>query len=362
MPISLYVHIPFCTRRCPYCSFYHVSAGAGREESFLPIVVDEIISKLGSRPAGTLLQTVFFGGGTPSLLTEDSWQKLFSAVKPHLGAADGLEITCELNPEDVENRLLDFLAGLGINRLSLGVQSLDPAEQTILGRCSPEKNHRALERVMDRFSNVSVDVLLGVPGRSMDSLGKTVEGLVRYDPTHFSVYCLEAGGDVPVGADRFWAGVDSETSADEYLMVSDYLRSAGYDHYEVSNFASPGYECRHNRTYWDGGDYLGVGPAAHSCLDGKRFYNRASLSDYIEGRAEDVIVYDERSSADLEMERLMLGLRTSRGLAVESLRCPQGVLDGIFEEGLATHKDNRISLTDRGYLVLNEVVLRLIVD
>jgi putative oxygen-independent coproporphyrinogen III oxidase len=339
-----------------------VGAGAGREESFVPVLVDEINWTLGNRPNGTRLHTVFFGGGTPSLLSEDSWKKLFGAMTPYLGPAGNIEITCELNPEDVCARLLDFLAGLGINRVSLGVQSLDPEAQTLLGRCSPEKNHKALERVLERFSNVSVDVLLGVPGRTMASLHDTVEGLVGYEPPHFSVYCLEPGGDVSGGADRFWAGVDSEVSADEFLMVSEYLRSAGYDHYEVSNFASPGYECRHNRTYWDGGDYVGVGPAAHSCIDGKRFYNRASLSDYTEGDWESRRIYDERSRADLETERVMLGLRTSRGLSLESLRCPQGVLDGIFEEGLATVTGNRIRLTDRGYLLLNEVVLRLLVD
>ena len=215
---------------------------------------------------------------------------------------------------------------------------------------------------MERFSNVSVDVLLGVPGRTMVSLDHTVEGLVRYGPAHLSVYCLEPGGDVSGAADRFWSGVDPEVSADEYLMVSKYLRSAGYDHYEVSSFARPGFECRHNRTYWDGGGYRGVGPAAHSFIDGKRFFHRASLSDYAEGAVENGRIYDERTTADLETERLMLGLRTSRGLALESLHCPEGVLNGIFGEGLATVSGNRIRLTDRGYLVLNEVVLRLLVD
>lgn len=360
MPISLYVHIPFCTRRCPYCSFYHVAAGRERETVFVPRLIGEIESRLEAMPGGTRLATVYFGGGTPSLLTERSWSLLFGALAPYVDDPSTAEITCELNPEDVTDRLCGFLVSLGVNRVSLGVQSMDAAAQKTLGRCSPAKNRAAIERVKSRFANVSFDVLLGVPGRGAESLPGTMEQLVEYGPHHLSVYCLEPGGDVGDKSGGFWSRVDSEGAADEYLLVSGYLKSRGYLHYEVSSFALPGFECRHNRAYWDGGDYLGVGPAAHSCIDGRRFSNAASLGLYMNQSEEGRRIRDERSPDEIETERVMLGLRTSSGLQLESLRCPEGVVDGILEEGLAKIDGDRIRMTDRGFLLLNEVVLRLL--
>ena len=146
----------------------------------------------------------------------------------------------------------------------------------------PGINRRAIDLILDRFDNVSFDVLLGVPGRTVPSLDRTISGLARLRPAHFSVYCLEPGGDMAAQVEGFFAGVDADGFADEYLIVCRRLGDGGYGHYEVSNFARPGRESRHNRVYWDGGDYLGVGPAAHSCLGGERFHNPPSLATYVE--------------------------------------------------------------------------------
>jgi oxygen-independent coproporphyrinogen-3 oxidase len=361
--LSLYIHIPFCHRRCPYCSFYHVSPGSADEGAFVDALTAEISRELAALQQAPRLNTVFFGGGTPSVLSGPGWERVSGAIEPYLGG-DGtpVEMTCEVNPEDVTDERLDMLAGHGINRVSIGIQSMDPAGQRTLGRCTPDVNRRAVDRILARFENVSFDVLLGVPGRPVSSLDETLGELIAHRPAHFSVYCLEPGGDMAGELERFFDGVDAETSADEYLLVCRRLGDEGYRHYEVSNFARPGRESRHNRVYWDGGDYLGVGPAAHSCIGGKRFHNPPSLAGYMESAhrpGDERWIRDEVDPVSRETERVMLALRTDRGLPVESLRCSRGAVNAILEEGLATVTSGRLMLTDRGYLMLNEIVLRL---
>jgi oxygen-independent coproporphyrinogen-3 oxidase len=360
--LSLYVHIPFCHRRCPYCSFYHERHSRDGEVSFVDAVVDEARRTLDSIPGGARLDTVYFGGGTPSVLAESSWSRILKIVDEYVSEAERTEFTCELNPEDVSEALLDYLSGAGINRISLGVQSMDEVAQKVLARCPPETNRRAARLVMDRFSNVSFDVLLGVPNRPIGSLESTLDELLASPPAHFSVYCLEPGGDVGEKVERFFDAVDAGRSAEEYLIVCDRLETAGYRHYEVSNFALPCKESRHNRVYWEYGDYVGLGPGAHSYLFGERFSNPPSLQSYVArtgGQLEEGRVYDNATPAQLEMERVMLGLRTDRGVNVKSLHCPDGEINAILEGGLGVVHEGRLRLTARGFLVLNEVVLRL---
>ena len=359
--LSLYVHIPFCVRRCPYCAFYHVRPAFGDESAFLEALVSEIEQTLGAAAEPTRLQTVFFGGGTPSVLTVGSWSRIFDALDPYLQSA--AEVTCELNPEDVRDEMLTHFRSLGVNRISLGVQSMDAASQHLLGRCSPEANRGAIERVRRIFRNVSFDVLLGIPERDPHTLERSLRELVGYGPQHLSVYCLEAGGDLDEQAAAFFKAVDSESVADEYLLSCDLLEGAGFRHYEVSNFALPGYESAHNRCYWNGGEYLGLGPAAHSYRNGRRFHNPPSLSSYLETAGlppETRRMHDDPGPEGLEVERLMLGLRTDDGLEVETLHCPRGAIDAMLMDGLGAVDGGRLRLTDRGFLVLNEIVLKLL--
>jgi oxygen-independent coproporphyrinogen-3 oxidase len=361
--LSLYVHIPFCHRRCPYCSFYHEQPVGDRESDFVDAVAGEARQTLESMAGGVRLHTVYFGGGTPSVLEESSWKRIFDTLRPYLSSSDPTEITCELNPEDVTAGLLDLLAALGVNRVSLGVQTMDAKAQKVLGRCLPATNRRAIALVSERFSNVNFDILLGVPGRSAASLESTLDALTAHGPAHLSVYCLEPGGDMGEAVDHFFAGVDANHSADEYLRVCDRLRMAGYGHYEVSNFARPGYESLHNRAYWEGGEYVGLGPGAHSYLGGNRYHNPPSLDAYLAnagGTWEDGRVYDTPDPKAAAIERLMLGLRTSRGAALDSMDCPDDEINVMLKRGLAGLESGRLWLTDRGFLVLNEIVLRLI--
>jgi len=362
-PLSLYVHIPFCHRRCPYCSFYHVRPDGDAEGAFVEALVAEARATIAELPSPVVFRTVYFGGGTPTILAESSWARIFESLESYLTEATE-EVTCELNPEDAGDHMLAALAARGVNRLSVGIQSMDGDAQRLLRRCSPETNREAIKLAFRHFDNVSFDLLLGVPGRTARSMKQTLDELVDYRPHHFSVYCLEPGGDLGGEVADFFDAVDVDASADEYLVVCERLAGEGYRHYEVSNFARPGFDSLHNRAYWDGGDYVGLGPAAHSFVGGYRYHNPPSIETYLrfangDLRPQDYRIVDDSRAAEAEVERLMLALRSDRGFPVESLRCPPGAKDAILNEGLAQVKDGLLRLTDRGYLLLNEIVLRL---
>jgi oxygen-independent coproporphyrinogen-3 oxidase len=267
-----------------------------------------------------------------------------------------------VNPEDVTDDLLESIAALGVNRLSIGVQSMDANVQALLGRCPPEVNRRAITSAGRQFNNLSFDVLLGVPGREAPSLEKTMDELIEFAPDHFSLYCLEPGGDLGKAAERFFDAVDMDHSADEYLRVCERLKKAGFHHYEVSSFARPERESAHNRVYWDGGDYVGLGPAAHSYVGGRRFHNPPSLDRYLACAGlpgEDRWIFDDTGPEEAKTERLMLSLRTDKGIALEGLSCPEATINGILEEGFAEVSGGRLRLTDHGFLLLNEIALRI---
>ena len=255
---------------------------------------------------------------------------------------------------------MEFLHALGVNRASLGVQSMHEVGQKVLKRCAPEVNTRAIEIVQGAFDNVSFDVLLGVPRTTSADLRDTVQTLLACEPAHLSVYGLEAGGDMSHEVERFFRAVDPDRVADEYLWVCEALRARRFGHYEVSNFARPGFESAHNRVYWDGGDYLGVGPAAHSSIDGQRFWNAPSLDEYLERRGDGHLTARRLDvDGDRPVERAMLLLRTDRGLPRSECACSEATLAGFVAEGMLTESQGRVFATDRGYLLLNDLVLRL---
>ena len=357
-PLSLYIHVPFCTRRCSYCSFYHVEAQREREVRFVNALVSEIGAAMPSRDTVSL-HTIFVGGGTPTVLGNDSWERIMDALSPWMPAGGPAEFTVEMNPEDVTREMVVFLRALGVNRASLGIQSMHEVGQKVLKRCTPEINTRAIDIVSNQFDNVSFDVLLGVPKTTPEDLSRTVAALLVHRPRHLSVYGLEAGGDMSHEVERFFAAVDPDRVADEYLNVCTTLAAADYRHYEVSNYAQPGFESLHNRVYWDGGDYLGLGPAAHSSLGGQRFWNEPALDAYLSRSGpEHVAARHIDVIEDVAIERIMLALRTDRGLALESVS-GAAVVEQFCRDGLLAADGGRIRATDRGYLVLNELVLRL---
>jgi putative oxygen-independent coproporphyrinogen III oxidase len=360
--ISLYVHVPFCRRRCPYCTFYHIPLGDGtRERSLVDALVNEF--KFVTREIGEpfSVPTVYIGGGTPAVIGFDELRRILEPVVPRLDPA-GAEITVEMNPEDVDESVLAEAALTGVNRVSLGVQSMSPRAQEVLGRCPPEFNRAALELVSDQFDNFNADILAGIPGAPAGEIEATIAAVGEYDPPHYSVYCLEPGGDIDDGASGFFASVDPDRSAAEYLEACSALDAHGYTHYEVSNFARPGRECAHNLAYWEGAEYIGIGPGAHSFVGSERYRNLASVDRYIARSSEyplGIRRRDRRGVEETALERIMLGLRTSSGVPLSIVAAPPGAIEEIRAEGLAVVGGGRLRLTDRGFLVLNEIIHRL---
>ncbi|MDH3217026.1 MAG: radical SAM family heme chaperone HemW [Candidatus Krumholzibacteria bacterium] len=359
--ISLYVHVPFCKRRCSYCTFYHTPFIDTYETAFVEALVREFEETAAKLDQPFCCPTVYFGGGTPSVLSRDSLDKIFGAISSYV-APDGVEITFETNPDDVTEELVSGLRAHGVNRLSVGIQSMDAGALKILKRCTVTVNERAIDMVRGYFDNFSVDVLLGVPDGSRAGLGRTLARVLDWDVPHVSVYCLEPGGVMGSEVKEFLDRVDGERSAEEYLYVCERLRARGYQHYEISNFAKPGCESRHNRVYWQGEDYLGLGPAAHSYIDGERSHNEASIERYVSaapGGAASTRHPEVRGPEQRRLEALMLALRTDRGLPVDHLESARSEIEALVAGSLARIVDDRLLLTDRGFLVMNDIVLRL---
>jgi oxygen-independent coproporphyrinogen-3 oxidase len=360
--ISLYVHVPFCRRRCPYCTFYHVPLGDGiRERSLVDALVNEFEFVARGIGGPFWVPTVYVGGGTPSVIGFEALRRILDPVLPRLDPA-GAEITVEMNPEDVDESVLAEAALAGVNRVSLGVQSMSRRAQEILGRCPPEVNRGALGLVSDRFENFNADILAGIPGAPAGELEATIAAVREYDPPHFSLYCLEPGGDSAEAVSGFFGSVDPDRSAAEYLEACAALGALGYAHYEVSNFARPGRECAHNLVYWEGAEYIGIGPGAHSFVGAERFRNFSSVDRYIaqsSGYPRGVRRHDPRGAEEIALERVMLGLRTSAGVPLSIVAAPPDTIEEIRAEGLALVGGGRLRLTDRGFLVLNEIIHRL---
>jgi len=359
--VSLYAHVPFCKRRCPYCTFYHLPLEGGAQAGEFAKKLSREFEAAASSLLPFVIPTLYFGGGTPSLVGQTALECVLRAAGPHLEPT--AEATIELNPEDVDEPLLDQLVGLGFNRVSLGIQTMGAREQKLLGRCAPEVNAAALELSKARFGNVSVDLLGGVPGRSLADLRRTLQAVCAFGPEHISFYCLEPGGDCEAECRDFFARVDAPQSADEYLEACAHLEAAGYVHYEVSNFAKVGRECAHNQVYWNGAEYLGIGPSAHSFIAGERFHNQPSVAAYLERSAEGIAkarVHDARGPEERRLEEVMLGLRTSKGVTLSGLEASHPSIAALSAEGLIRVSSGRLSLTDRGFLMLDEIVQRVL--
>ena len=351
--LGLYVHIPFCARRCDYCAFatwvgLHHLAG-DYTDACLAQLSRAYDSGLG--PAAT----VFFGGGTPSQLPGDELVRLLDAVRREEAA----EVTVECNPEDVTVELLSTYASAGVTRISLGGQSLAPQVLTSLGRRHrPETVPRAVGAIGEvGFSSFSVDLIYGARGETDEDWVDTLEGVLSLDPPppHVSAYALQAEPGTALWRDPE-RHPDDDVQARRYEIADEVLEAAGLPWYEISNWSRPGHECRHNQNYWRQGEYLGVGCAAHSHLGGRRFWNVRAPERYIAAVAADQspVAGEERLDFDHRLlESLELAVRTREG--VDSSALP----DDEMLTGLVARDDDRVVLTLRGRLLANEVACRL---
>ncbi|MFN3413200.1 MAG: radical SAM family heme chaperone HemW [Thermoanaerobaculum sp.] len=368
---SLYLHLPFCASRCAYCTFV-----TSTERELLPRYMAALrqelmlLARLAKRP----LRTLYLGGGTPSLLPGDELSELFSVLNVSFPRLPGAEVTLEANPDDVTEERIQLWQSLGVNRVSVGVQSFDDGVLALLSRRhSAQKAKVALQSLLAAGFVVSADIMLGLPGLNRRRLEQTLEVLVQLSPHHVSVYLLEM--DKPhrlaLLAQRH-AGLfpSEEEAAWQYLATARFLQRAGYRHYEVSNWARPGFEARHNLRYWQGGVVLGCGVGAYGQGRNSRWANTSELGEYMASLASSRFPRTWRSYLTPEAaqaERVMLALRLSRGVRwceAEALAETRPRFWQVFEDflavGLARRRGERVRLTPRGWLVSNELFATLV--
>lgn len=359
---ALYLHIPFCVSRCAYCDFS--TAAVRADDPRIDDYVEDLCLKAHrAARAGELAQvrTVYIGGGTPSHAGMSRLSMLLYTLSTSMRLEPDVECTMEANPESLELRMVRDLWALGVNRLSIGVQSFDDEVLGILGRAhDADGARRAVAFAQDRFENVSVDLMCGIPGQSVESFEASVREAVSLGVAHVSVYPLTIEPGTPFAA-RVEAGAmpspDDDVEADHMQIAEAVLRSCGYERYEVASYARPGFECRHNIAYWTGAPYLGLGRSAASMTQtsGRRL------------RVQDGEVQDDLDARQMAAEDLMLGMRMTAGVpdaqveeAGRLLEDLPRTLDELSGLGLAVHEDGRWRPTELGWLCGNELYGRLL--
>ncbi|MBR5043767.1 MAG: radical SAM family heme chaperone HemW, partial [Clostridia bacterium] len=313
---GVYLHVPFCLSKCPYCDFCSFPGSSEEDrERYVKAVLREIKERDFPRRSAT---SVFFGGGTPSLLDARQFDALLSAVSKRHPIAPDAEITFEMNPATADREKLNSLRSLGFNRVSIGCQSLSDEELSALGRAhTAEGFFRAYEDALAAgFTNINIDLMYGIPRQTEDSFAKTLETVASLSPTHVSAYGLIVEEGTPFYRRRDSLGLPGDdVEADLYAMASRTLRSAGYAHYEISNYARPGgYECRHNLLYWRQGEYAAYGLSASSHIGGVRETNTRDLLAYLSDPANAVAEKTVIEGGDAEYEYIMLALRLTEGI------------------------------------------------
>lgn len=374
--IALYIHIPFCRRKCLYCSFVSYDGREADIASYLRALKGELAQRVG----GEYIGTIYIGGGTPSLLSAEQVEELLSTIRATGNIDDTAEITLEANPGTIDTDYLTGLRKAGINRLSLGVQSLNDNELRILGRIHTADEARATVRHARNagFDNLSLDLIYGLPGQTTADWRQSLEESMGLKPDHLSLYALTLDPETPMQS-RIEAGElqrqDPDTAADLYELAEDILEAHGYNHYEISNWALAGHESRHNLTYWENRPYIGAGVAAHSCLNGRRFANTKDLDTYTNTVSDTSLPepeLDEKISPEMEIaETVILGLRLMRGIDPYEMSRRfdtnftvryQTQIQEMTDAGLLENLEGKIKLTRRGRLLSNEVFWRFLPD
>lgn len=364
--LGLYLHVPFCASKCHYCDFYSFAGDSVQIDGYIAAMCREIASVcslFSERP----VDTVYFGGGTPSVLGGARLGTLLQAVRTHFQVMENAEITVECNPDSIDVSLLRALRQAGVNRLSVGVQSAHDGELRLLGRrhtFAQAKQAILLARQMG-FDNISLDLMYGLPQQTEQDFMQSVQALLELEPAHLSCYGLklEAGTRMAEQNPRL---PDGDAQAELYLHLCDRLDKAGYQHYEISNWAKPNRESRHNSRYWKLSDYLGLGPGAHSCIAGKRFAYPDDLQAFCD--APKRIAEEPVAGFPPYAEYIMLCLRTQAGISVSEFEArfdrsfaPYAQrLQSLCKAGLTKQTEHGWQLTDSGFLVSNLIITEVL--
>ena len=354
---GLYIHIPFCAKKCRYCDFYSACVSERVYGQYLDALLREI-KKWGGK-TDRPVSTVYIGGGTPSLLGEDILP-LICAVKENFCVLPHAEITVECNPNAKENFYV-LARQAGVNRLSLGVQTSDGGRLKALGRTHTAADAARAVRAARAagFDNVSLDMMIALPGSNCQTVLDDADFILSLHPEHISAYILKIEPNTAFARCKDELDLpDEDGVAEQYLTLCGRLEAAGYGHYEISNFAVAGKESRHNLKYWRCEEYLGIGPSAHSFISGRRFYYPRDIRAFIAGNEP---VFDGAGGG--REERIMLSLRTGDGAALSELSAAsQKRTKRLAESGLAVLRNGRIALTNEGMLVSNSIITELLYE
>jgi len=333
IPRAAYIHIPFCRRRCYYCDFPIAVVGDklwGENSGTIAQYIDALCREIAITPSGGAdLGTVFFGGGTPSLLAVNQLEQILDALERRFHLQAGAEISMEIDPGTFSLTQLQGYQAAGVNRVSLGAQAFQPELLTACGRShSVEEIYTAVATIQSaRFTNFNLDLISGLPTQTLEQWQASLSAAVALAPTHLSIYDLTIEPVTAFGR-RYQPGIaplpTDDTTATMYRLASEILRGAGYEHYEISNYARPGYQCRHNRVYWQNQPYYGFGMGATSYTQQQRFTRPRKRQEYFEWvealeRRESVLNTPQTTRVDMLLETLMVGLRLAEGLSLEAL-------------------------------------------
>lgn len=383
--LELYIHIPFCVRKCHYCDFLSATSDEATREEYTEALCREITSYK-DMAAEYTVSTIFFGGGTPSLLSVQQFEKIIRTIRDtffkdrdrDMGGAGEVEFTVECNPGTLTKEMLSCLKQLGVNRLSIGLQSADDAELKLLGRIHSYEEFLESFRLARAagFDNINIDLMQALPGQTVQSFGNTLQKVIALQPEHISAYSLMIEESTPFYE---WYGEDSdklpseETERDIYKLTQMMLRDAGYIQYEISNYAKAGYECRHNCGYWTGTEYLGLGLGASSYMKEVRYEQTDNLKEYLVTQDYRTSHKEVRNlSKEERMEEFMfLGLRLCKGIRKTEFAERFGIsYENVYGEvsaqllkkGLLQENEGYLSLTELGRDLSNRVLAEFLFD
>ena len=377
---GLYIHVPYCRNKCLYCDFYTGGSRIAKWHSFVSSILEELWHR--HNEIDINYKTLYIGGGTPSLLPIGEFEKLIEGIHHVIGNIEWEEFTIEVNPEDVSAEKIEIWRKSGVNRISIGVQTLNDAELKNIGRGHDSQMAiEATRLLIEKFRNISVDVMFGLPGQTLESYEKSLKSIIELQPTHISSYSLmlESGTAMTLLAREKRITLPSEEDwIAMYETTLFLLREAGYERYEISNFARQGFESIHNKSYWEGKPYLGLGPAAHS-YDGNRIRrnNPMNIKGYLQFYGKNIatskgqLFYKEEilTEQELREEMLMTRLRTIPGLNLKGFserfgdtqkeillqKAKQFILPGLMKEN-----NGNLSITEKGFLVSDSIISSLI--
>lgn len=368
---GIYIHIPFCRRRCLYCDFFSVGASRARWNDYVSALIAEFRAGIAGIPICPDT-TIYIGGGTPSLIPPDEFMRLSDALRTVVPASP--EFTIEVNPDDVSPELARVWRDGGVNRVSMGVQSLVDRELKFIGRRHDSRAAiRAFDVLRSYFDNISLDLMFGLPGQTSKSLEESVRGILRLAPEHVSAYSLmyEERSALTRMRDRGMVReVDDEDSLEMFTLLSDMLTDAGYEQYEISNYARRGFRSRHNSSYWDAAPYLGIGPGAHG-YDGNRIRsaNAPDIDAYIDywnhGIGPRPLVEERLTDDELREEAIMTQLRTREGISLAAFarRFGEDAATRLrnsatvwIKRGMMVEKNGTLALTRAGIMISDEII------